>query len=390
MNSKILNIFLIFLLLFVVFQKPQNSISTDNTSPISIQTQKKEISLGKTVSVNLKNNTEKPIAFNFECPKPQLQAFKIQNGEETLLNAETKLDCSKNSISSKYRTIVKANSQNKIDLEFHSNQLFKELGTYKLKAQYSLNGESYNLESNEFEIVQVGFFRKIWLNLFYRPIYNALIGIISLVPGQNLGISIIVLTLLIRILLFHPNQKAIDGQKKMQLIQPKLEAIRKKHKDNQQIMAMETMKVWQEAKVNPFSSCLPMLIQFPILISIFYVVQAGINPDKQIFLYEFLTNIRLEDIQTQLFGLLDMTERNQFVLPVIVGLLQMVQLKLNLPKKDKKDLTQNESVQQNMVYFMPALIAVFTASLPSGVGIYWATTTVFAIGQQIYTNKKHS
>src|SRR6056300_1511690 len=118
MNSKILNIFLIFLLLFVVFQKPQNSISTDNTSPISIQTQKKEISRGKTVSVNLKNNTEKPIAFNFECPKPQLQAFKIQNGEETLLNAETKLDCSKNSISSKYRTIVKANSQNKIDLEF--------------------------------------------------------------------------------------------------------------------------------------------------------------------------------------------------------------------------------------------------------------------------------
>ena len=85
-----------------------------------------------------------------------------------------------------------------------------------------------------------------------------------------------------------------------------------------------------------------------------------------------------------------MTERNKFALPIIVGLLQMIQLKLNLPKKDKKDLTQNESVQQNMVYFMPALIAVFTASLPSGVGIYWATTTIFAIGQQIYTNKKHS
>ncbi len=393
MNSKILNLVLLALIGILVFQNfsPQSQSFQNSDQALEIKSTSSSYPVGKTIAVKIKNNTSKNYKLLFQCPKSPFQALRIQNGTSSLIPSQTKLNCQNSNIKNAYALVVKAQNEKILNLDYHSNQLFHELGSYKLQASYQLDGQRHNLESNEFEVEPAGFFRKTWINLFYRPIYNALIGIIALVPGNNLGFAIIVLTILIRLLLFHPNQKALSGQKKMQEIQPKLEAIRKKHKNNQQMMATETLKVWQSAKVNPFSSCLPMLIQFPILIAIFYVVQAGINPDKQILLYNFLSQIQIDQIQTQFLGLLDMTERNLYVLPVIVGILQYFQIKLTLPKSTAASPnSMQESMQKNMVYFMPALIAVFTASLPSGVGVYWATSTLFGIAQQLYINKKNN
>ena len=392
MNSKILNIILVLLIGILIFQNQapstQQDINTDN--PLSIQTEKKTYPLQKTVGVKINNNTNKNIQLTFKCPNSPFQAVQIQNGTTTPIETSTKLNCENNNVKNGFTSMIPPQNKRVLKLDYHSNQLFENLGSYKLQASYEYEGKRYQLETNEFEIESPGFFRSLWMNFFYKPVYNALIALIGLMPGQNLGLGIIILTLIIRTLLFHPNQKALSGQKKMQEIQPKLEAIRKKHKDNQQLMAMETLKVWQEAKVNPFSSCLPMLIQFPILIAIFYVVQAGINPDKQVLLYNFISQIQLDQIQTQFLGLLYMTERNLFVLPIIVGLLQFIQLKTAMPSMSgtSSGNSTNQAIQKNMVYFMPALIAVFTASLPSGVGLYWATSTLFGIGQQTYINRK--
>src|SRR3989339_407748 len=100
---------------------------------------------------------------------------------------------------------------------------------------------------------------------------------IEVMPGHSLALAIIILTLIIRTILLVPSQHAIKSQKKLQEIQPKLEEIKKKYAGNQEKIAMETMKVWQENKVNPMGSCLPLLVQFPIMIALFYAVKYGIG-----------------------------------------------------------------------------------------------------------------
>jgi YidC/Oxa1 family membrane protein insertase len=173
--------------------------------------------------------------------------------------------------------------------------------------------------------------------------------------------------------------------------------LKEKYKDNQQKLAEETMKIWQEHKVNPMSGCLPILIQFPILIALFFVVQDGLNPDQSVFLYEPLKDFVFQNVSTNFLGLLELTKQNFYVLPFVVGGLQFSQLYLanNRNKKQKaktksKDQNQDQmqSVQNTMLYFMPAMIAVITATLPAGVGLYWGTSTLFAIMQQVIINKE--
>jgi YidC/Oxa1 family membrane protein insertase len=156
-------------------------------------------------------------------------------------------------------------------------------------------------------------------------------------------------------------------------------------------MAEETMKIWKTHKVNPASSCLPILIQFPILIALFYVIQDGLNPDKTWLLYNFQQNFNLLDIQTNFLNILQLTERNLIALPITVGILQFLQLKLAMNKKTQTSTSNSDfqaSMQNMMLYFMPGMIAVFTASLPAGVGLYWGTSTLFGIFQQFIINKQ--
>ena len=93
-----------------------------------------------------------------------------------------------------------------------------------------------------------------------------------MIPGHNLGWAIILLTLIIKLILLAPNQKALKAQKQMQKIQPQLDALKKKYANDQQKLAAETMEIWKKYKINPMSSCLPMLIQFPILIALFILL----------------------------------------------------------------------------------------------------------------------
>ena len=211
--------------------------------------------------------------------------------------------------------------------------------------------------------------------------------LVSISPNLNLGLGIIFLTLLIRLALFQTNQKALEAQKKMAKIQPQLNKIREQHKNNQAKIAEETLKIWQKEKVNPMSGILPILTQFPVLIAIFYVVQAGVNPDMQVLVYKFINNLEISQINSMFLGM-DLTQRNLFALPITVAFLQFVQIHLSQAnmKSDKKNDTQAQ-MQKTMATVMPALIAVFAASLPAGVGIYWAVSTLFGIGQQLIVNK---
>jgi len=113
--------------------------------------------------------------------------------------------------------------------------------------------------------------------IFYQPLYNGLILIYNFIPGHDLGISIILLTLLIRFVLYPLNNLSIRSQKALQDIQPKIKQVQKEFANNKEQQAKELLKLYKEHKVNPFSSCLPLLIQLPFLIALFSVFKTGIT-----------------------------------------------------------------------------------------------------------------
>ncbi|PKL37098.1 hypothetical protein CVV38_04410 [Candidatus Peregrinibacteria bacterium HGW-Peregrinibacteria-1] len=357
---------------------------------INVEVLKSSYPVGKLVTVKVTNSTTETLTIPHECPNPPLQVHKIQQNQAVLQIPEfaDEIDCSNAT-----DIIIPSGTSTQVTFKNWNNQLFGETGTYSVTLETEIDGTPTIVTSNNFQIKEPGIFRQLWNGIIYRPIYNALILAASYSPGYNLGIAIILLTLLIRTILLVPAGKAMKSQRKMSEIQPRIQEVKEKYKGDQQRIAMETMALWKEANVSPVGSCLPILLQFPFLIAIFYAVQNGINPDNHFLLYTTYNNVSLADINTNFLGL-NLLTPNIYILPLIVGSLQFVQLKLatfKTAKQNKKSSApgskEMQTAQKTMVFIMPALIAVFTASLPAGVGIYWGTSTLYGIIQQIFINK---
>lgn len=360
---------------------------------------------GEEVKVKVKNVSAQAVELPMNCPKNPLTVL-ARKGDGTFetRSAEAKIDCGD---AAKTLTLA-AGAETVVTYSFWNHALFNDAGTYAVEVTLApgtsteaLTGTSTaTIRSGEFQITPAGFWRKFFRSVFYQPLYNVLIFLISVVPLHDLGLAIIALTILIRIVLLVPSQRAIVSQRRMQELQPKLEKIKKEYAGNQEKIAQETMRLWKEHKVNPFGSCLPLLIQFPVLIALYYVIQSGLNPDNTFMLYGPIANFDTSTIHTDFFGILDLTKANKYVLPVIVGMLQFAQLQLTfIHTKKKKDGEKGETkappsemerANKMMGYIMPVMIALFTASVPAGVGLYWAVSTIFAIGQQAVVNRKVS
>jgi YidC/Oxa1 family membrane protein insertase len=355
-----------------------------------------EYKLDNLVTVRLRNNTSSDIKIENDCPREPLNVYRYNNGEWIQLESEPKITC--NTTES---FVIKPGEDFNVDYKSWNNSLFHEIGRYKIGANLITESGVQEFQSNEFTIGGKSWFGYVWGTFLYQPIYNSLIYLVSIVPNYNLGIAIILLTIILRSILFIPSQRGLESQRKLQDLQPRIKKIQEKFKGNQEKIAQETFALYKEYKVNPFGSCLPLLIQLPILIALFYVIQTGLNPDNVHMLYEPLKGFDLSLVDSNFFGLLDLQKIDIFALPLIVAALQFFQMKLSMTKK-KKDEEKNKDdkkksagdemqmASQMMIYVMPVMIALFTASVPSGVGLYWGTSTVFGILQQLYVNKKVS
>lgn len=386
---------IVFLAIFIAINFAMKSCQSDqeeltaNSGNLTFLTTDTEYSTNKLVTLDISNNTTETIVIRNECPGEPFDVFHYENNEWVNKQASPELDCSN------IKNIELApGDETKIAYTNWNNALFGEKGRFKIEFTTNLNGEEKTIVSNEFTVVEPGIIKQLWNGIFYRPIYNGLIFIASMLPGHGLGWAIILLTIIIRTILLVPSQKAMKSQKKMQEIQPRLEKIKEKYKGDQQKIAAETMAIWKDAKVNPMGSCLPILLQFPFLIGVFYVVRDGLNPDHTFLLYQKYIGFGLTDINVKFLGILNLTKPNLYVLPLIIGGLQFLQMKLTLAKKDDKKakgMAREMAMASNMMtYVMPVMIAVFTASLPAGVGIYWGASTIYGIVQQIFVNKGDS
>jgi YidC/Oxa1 family membrane protein insertase len=361
----------------------------DNSNPVTLVPVDKSPVMGHLAKFALKNNTEKNIAIIGCDVGIPINFSRVINGQNIGLLPEEKC------ITSEIKTVMAGTSED-ISFPEKNSQIFTEEGKYKLtlKIKSEDTEEIQTIESEPIVFSQPGMFRQLFRALVTKPLFNILVALMHYFPGHSLGWAIVLLTLLVRLALFLPNQKAMKSQRKLQKLQPKIEEIRKKHGKNQQAMAMKTMELYRTHKINPMSSCLPILIQMPFLIGIYFVVQGGLSEHLRFLLYSFNTNIDLKLVDPVFFGM-NLEAPNIWVLPILVGLAQWAALKLAFIKSSTSSLptvpqegmaAQMQQMQKMMVWVFPIMIAVFTFTFPAGVGVYWLVSTLFGIGQQQLVN----
>ena len=219
----------------------------------------------------------------------------------------------------------------------------------------------------------------MFTTIFYQPIYNLLIFLYNLAPGHDLGVAIILITLIIRLILYPFSKKAIKSQKELQTIQPEIEKIKEKYKDDKEKMAPELMALYKERKINPFSSCLPTLIQLPFLIALYQVFLNGLTKDngKGDLLYSFVQNPGQLNIMA--FGFINLASKN-WIIAILAGAAQFWQSKMLMGKSQQTGMSKIMTNQ--MIYFMPIFTIVIGGNLPAGLTLYWLFTTLFSILQQ--------
>jgi len=204
--------------------------------------------------------------------------------------------------------------------------------------------------------------------IFYKPLFQALLWLSNNLPGHDLGIAIIILTCAIRILIYPLNTKSIKSQRALQKLQPKIQEIQSKFKNDKAEQGKAMMDLYRREKINPFSGCLPMLIQLPILMALFLVFR------------DFTSNL---DFKPMFLGIIDLTSPS-VILALLAGITQFIQVKMispkNKPIKGQPDFSQ--VMQKEMLYLFPLITVVFLWRLPSAIGVYWLTTNLFSIIQQ--------
>lgn len=223
----------------------------------------------------------------------------------------------------------------------------------------------------------------------FIPLYNLLIFITSVIPGGDLGLSIIILTLLVKLVIFPLYATSVKTQLKMKAIEPKLREIKERYKKDLPEQSRQIMEVYKQENVKPFSGILVMFIQIPIIISLFYVFKdsLAIKPD---LLYSF---IKAPELVNKVFlGLVDLSTSKNIILALLTALTLYLQVNISLGFKkkaetiNKKDKTKDssfgtdlaKSMDLQMRYFMPVMTGVIAYTLPSAIAIYWITSNIFS------------
>lgn len=223
--------------------------------------------------------------------------------------------------------------------------------------------------------------------VFYNPLLNTLVFLYQTIGAKDLGIAIILLTVVIRIILFPVFQKSAKYQRIMQELQPKLKKIREENKKDFEKRAQLEMALYKEHRVNPFSGFLTLLIQLPILIALYQIIFNILKPDALQGLYFFVE--KPSELHTVFLNLINLEKPNT-ILVGLTALLQYFQMKSVMPPKNKtRDPSVQERVSQQMTYLVPIILFFVFFNLPAAITLYWFVMSVFSLAQQYYANHQH-
>ncbi len=227
--------------------------------------------------------------------------------------------------------------------------------------------------------------------ILIQPLLNLLVFIYGVLPGHDFGIAIILMTVIIRLALWPLASKQLRSQKKLQALQPEIVALRKKANGDKQKENALLMELYKEKEINPFSACLPVLLQFPFLIALYFVFNQSIHDTGKMlanlypaiqhlpYIHQVIVNPSL--FKPTLLGLVSMAAPS-IVLAVIAGISQFIQVKMISPKAaDTKGDPQAQTTAM-MNYIFPAVTVFIAWRLAAALPLYWTVTNLVTILQQ--------
>lgn len=231
----------------------------------------------------------------------------------------------------------------------------------------------------------------IFSTFFYQPIYNGLVFLISAIPGGNVGVAIILLTIGVRTILFPLSHKSVVSQAKMRAIAPHIEKLKEKHKDDKQEQARKTMELYKEHGINPFSGCLFVLIQLPVIFALYFVFFKGLPSLNADILYSFVHH---PEAMSMVFLGITLSSKS-FILAAIAAITQYFQIKLSMPEvaplkegatpSFKDDFSRSLNTQ--MRFMLPIIVFGVSYSISAAIALYWTTSNLFSIAQELYVKR---
>lgn len=232
-------------------------------------------------------------------------------------------------------------------------------------------------------------------SVFYQPLYNGLIFLMDVLPWIDAGVAVILFTVIVKLILFPLSLRGVLAQLKMKQVEPELAELRVKYKDDRNQLAKETLDVYKKNDIHPFSGILVLLIQFPIIISLYRIFYTeGVLVTNHNLLYSFVN--APEHTKALFLGLIDVSHKS-LVLAILAAVSQFFQAWFLLPPPKPKtdgqkssfseDLARSMSMQ--MRYFFPILVFFIAYNISAGISLYWITSNLFMIGQEIYIRRKY-
>ncbi len=231
--------------------------------------------------------------------------------------------------------------------------------------------------------------------LLTQPLYNGFIYLIGIMPGGDVGLAIIVMTLIIRFLFYPAFASQIRTTMGMQAIQGELDEINKKYKDNAEERAKRMMELYKNNNISPLSGFLSILIQLPIFFALYFTFfHTALPTINTALLYSAVHAPQAVNIL--FFGILDLTLKNDIFLAIIVGFLQYLVMHFSLTRSNKtalkhlspERLAAQKMQQKMMLYVLPGMIAVVSYTLPAAVGLYFCIGSIFSLGQEWFIRRE--
>jgi len=227
--------------------------------------------------------------------------------------------------------------------------------------------------------------------VLYNPLYNGLIFLIEVVPYADVGLAVIALTVIVKLILFPLSIKAVRTQMVMKKLEKPLKELKEKYKKDPQELARKTMEIYRKEGLNPFSSILLLFIQIPIILALYWVFYSGGLPEINTeILYSFLETPAI--VNMNFLGLVDMGGRSA-IFALLAGVTQFFQARYSLPdiapRKDDASMKEDlmRSMQIQMKYVLPIIVVVIAYTLSAAIALYWFTSNLFSIGQELYMRK---
>ncbi len=240
-------------------------------------------------------------------------------------------------------------------------------------------------------------FSFIWHTFFFDPIYNVLVFFIGVIPGGDVGLAIIASVILVKLILFPVSIKAVQTQKVMKEIQPKIKEIKDKYKEDKEAQAKAMMDVYKEHELNPFSSIFIIILQIPIIIALYFSVYSGggvplpdINTDV---LYSFVSGTVTASMN--FLGIVDIAGRS-VILALAAGITQYIHVNFVMPTPEKPKKEDGpadfgtelmNNMQTQMKFVMPILITGIAYFISAAIALYFVVSNLFSIFQELYVRR---